>query len=213
MSFFKQKARLKWLTLGVQKTSFFHKMVTIRKARCTIFWLIIKGKQLLVLRLWRRWPRLLLTLDNSAGNLCRYGVSLISQILSTQITENQKVAMQEDVSELKIQQTIFNMDGDEGSCSRWLHSSILLKGLECGQWGYCQSHPIIFFRSGKLLGEVNATIFSLVPKVPNPFKIGDFQPNSCCNIVYTFITTILANRLKHCVNDLIGQILDNICPW
>lgn len=112
--------------------------------------------------------------------------------------------MQEDVSELKIQQTIFNMDGDEGSCSRWLHSSILLKGL---------SHPIIFFRSGKLLGEVNATIFSLVPKVPNPFKIGDFQPNSCCNIVYTFITTILAYRSKHCVNDLIGQILDNICPW
>ena len=71
----------------------------------------------------------------------------------------------------------------------------------------------LFFRSGKLLGEVNTTIFSLVPKVPNPFKIGGFQPNSCCNIVYTFITTILANRLKHCLNDLIGQILDNICPW
>lgn len=154
-------------------------------------------------------------LDNSAGNLCRYGVSLISQILSTQITENQKVAMQEDVSELKIQQTIFNMDGDEGSCSRWLHSSILLKGLECGEWSMrILSKPSnLFFRSGKLLGEVNATIFSLVPKVPNPFKIGGFQPNSCCNIVYTFITTILANRLKHCLNDLIGQITDNICPW
>lgn len=74
-----------------------------------------------------------MTLDNSAGNLSRYGVSLISQILSNRITEKQKVAMQEDVSELEIQQTIFNKDGDEGSCSRWLHSSILLKGLECGQ--------------------------------------------------------------------------------
>ena len=41
-----------------------------------------------------------------------------------------------------------------------------------------------FFASGKLLGEFNSTLISLIPKVKNPVKVTDFRPISCCNIVY-----------------------------
>jgi len=55
-----------------------------------------------------------------------------------------------------------------------------------------------FFRSGKLIKEVNATIITLVPKNLNPSLMGDFRSISYCNVVYKCITKILANRLLPC---------------
>ena len=53
-----------------------------------------------------------------------------------------------------------------------------------------------FFNTGKLLGEVNSTNINLVPKVPNPSKMGEFRPIFYCNLIYKCITNILANKLR-----------------
>ena len=53
-----------------------------------------------------------------------------------------------------------------------------------------------FFVTGELLKETNATIISLIPKVPNPSKMGDFRPISCCNTIYKCIYKIIAPRLQ-----------------
>jgi hypothetical protein len=63
-----------------------------------------------------------------------------------------------------------------------------------------------FFRSGKLLKKVNSTIVALVPKVPNPSKVGDFRPISCCNTIYKCIAKILAKRLQHALPSLIDPV-------
>ncbi|KAK0574015.1 hypothetical protein LWI29_017005 [Acer saccharum] len=61
-----------------------------------------------------------------------------------------------------------------------------------------------FFRSGHFLKEINATILALVPKVPNPSKMKDFRPISCCNTLYKIIAKIIANRIKPCLPDIIN---------
>ncbi|KAK3193368.1 hypothetical protein Dsin_024678 [Dipteronia sinensis] len=48
--------------------------------------------------------------------------------------------------------------------------------------------------------QLNATILSLVPKVPNPSKMKDFRPISCCNTLYK----IIANMIKPCLSDIIS---------
>ncbi|GJU77188.1 RNA-directed DNA polymerase, eukaryota, reverse transcriptase zinc-binding domain protein [Tanacetum coccineum] len=48
-----------------------------------------------------------------------------------------------------------------------------------------------FFKNGKLLGEVNATSISLVPKLETPIKVSDFRPNACCNVIYKGINDFL----------------------
>jgi hypothetical protein len=52
-----------------------------------------------------------------------------------------------------------------------------------------------FIHHGKLLKEVNSIIITLVPKRKNPSSMGDYQPISCCNIIYKCIIKILANKM------------------
>lgn len=39
------------------------------------------------------------------------------------------------------------------------------------------------------------SIITLIPEKQNPYSMGEFRPNSCCNVVYKCITKILVNRL------------------
>lgn len=62
-----------------------------------------------------------------------------------------------------------------------------------------------FFTSFKLLGEVNNTFLTLVPKIDNPSTIADFRPISCCNVIYKCVTKILAIRMKYVLKDLVSE--------
>ncbi|GKB34451.1 RNA-directed DNA polymerase, eukaryota, reverse transcriptase zinc-binding domain protein [Tanacetum coccineum] len=41
-----------------------------------------------------------------------------------------------------------------------------------------------FFKRGKLIGEVNATLITLVPKITTPIKVSDYRPIACCNSAF-----------------------------
>ncbi|GKA99271.1 putative reverse transcriptase domain, reverse transcriptase zinc-binding domain protein [Tanacetum coccineum] len=57
--------------------------------------------------------------------------------------------------------------------------------------------------NGKLLKELNHTIIALISKVQAPSRINDYQPISCCNVLFKCISNIIANRIKHCLKTLI----------
>ncbi|GKA83579.1 RNA-directed DNA polymerase, eukaryota, reverse transcriptase zinc-binding domain protein, partial [Tanacetum coccineum] len=77
-----------------------------------------------------------------------------------------------------------------------------------------------FFAKGKLLGELNATLITLVPKISTPKKVSDFRPIACCNVLYKSISKIITNRIKNALDSIIHknqsafipnrQITDNI---
>lgn len=53
-----------------------------------------------------------------------------------------------------------------------------------------------FFTTSVLPRQVNATVISLIPKVPAADKLSDFRPISLCNTVYKVISKIIAARLQ-----------------
>ncbi|GJX32724.1 RNA-directed DNA polymerase, eukaryota, reverse transcriptase zinc-binding domain protein [Tanacetum coccineum] len=59
--------------------------------------------------------------------------------------------------------------------------------------------------AGKLLGEVNATLISLIPKLQNPNKVSDFRPIACCNVLYKCISKIVTNRIKGVLRKLVNE--------
>ncbi|GJZ72635.1 RNA-directed DNA polymerase, eukaryota, reverse transcriptase zinc-binding domain protein, partial [Tanacetum coccineum] len=74
-----------------------------------------------------------------------------------------------------------------------------------------------FFGTGKMLGEVNATLITLVSKSKTPQKVSDYRPIACCNTIYKIISKILTNRIKSALCKLVSpsqcpgrQITDNI---
>lgn len=62
-----------------------------------------------------------------------------------------------------------------------------------------------FFKSGKILGQINATNITLVPKVKWPSSVSDYRPISCCNISYKVISKLIAQRLNIVLPILISE--------
>lgn len=62
-----------------------------------------------------------------------------------------------------------------------------------------------FFSSGKILGELNATLISLVPKIPTLNKVFDFRHIACCNILYKCISKVITNRIKGVLGKLVNE--------
>lgn len=53
-----------------------------------------------------------------------------------------------------------------------------------------------FHRYGKLVGGINSSFITLVPKKDNPISLGDYRPISLIGSVYKILSKVLANRLK-----------------
>mgnify|MGYP004708601619 CR=1 FL=1 len=56
-----------------------------------------------------------------------------------------------------------------------------------------------------MLGEVNATAVTLVPKSSQPETFADFHPISVCNAIYRVIFKIISTRLQHVMPSLISS--------
>ncbi|GJU68574.1 RNA-directed DNA polymerase, eukaryota, reverse transcriptase zinc-binding domain protein [Tanacetum coccineum] len=69
-----------------------------------------------------------------------------------------------------------------------------------------------FFKANKLLGEFNATLITLVPKIQNPNKVSDFRPIACCNVVYKCISKIITNRIQGCLADIVSINQSDFVP-
>jgi hypothetical protein len=49
---------------------------------------------------------------------------------------------------------------------------------------------------GKVIGALNSTFLTLIPKENNPTTFGDYRPIALCNLCYKLISKIIANRIK-----------------
>ncbi|KAL0307754.1 UNVERIFIED_CONTAM: hypothetical protein Sangu_3013700 [Sesamum angustifolium] len=69
-----------------------------------------------------------------------------------------------------------------------------------------------FFRTGKLLKQVNATLLALILKVNLPTQVSDYRPIACCNVIYKTITKIIVKRMQLVLHMLIGHSQNAFVP-
>ncbi|KAK1550727.1 hypothetical protein Q3G72_023767 [Acer saccharum] len=127
----------------------------------------------------------------------------LRNVIDTHISTDQVDFMSRDVTNDEIHEVCFSLHPSKAPGPDGFNAHFFKK-----TW-HIVSDDVInaiqeFFHSGLLLKEFNATILALVPKVPNPSKMTDFRPISCCNTFYKIIAKIFANRIKPCLPDIIS---------
>ncbi|GJV53840.1 RNA-directed DNA polymerase, eukaryota, reverse transcriptase zinc-binding domain protein, partial [Tanacetum coccineum] len=132
-------------------------------------------------------------------------------LFSNKLEENEAMEMISEVTDLEIKNAVFDI-GDakaprpDGFTFKFFKNTWKIVGKDV-----CSAMRD-FFNNGKLLGEVNATLISLVPKVTQPVKISEFRPIACCNVLYKCISKILTNRIKPGLNKLVNQNQSSFVP-
>lgn len=117
-----------------------------------------------------------------------HGVSLniLKGLLPYRVNEEQKALLTKLVTCEEVKNTLWSMRtnsalGLDGFNVHFLKNAWSIVGLDF-------THAILnFFKSSKLLGSINITSVSLLPKVPNPTSMIDFRPFFCCNVVHKCI--------------------------
>ena len=69
-----------------------------------------------------------------------------------------------------------------------------------------------FFYRGHLLKELNHTLISLLPKIPNASSVSDFRPIACCNVIYKCISKVIVGRMKPYLDSLVSRAQSAFIP-
>ena len=201
--FLKQKSRVQWLKLGDQNTRFFHKAVKARNARSAIK-AIISGNGCRIAE-----PEAIKeeTVGFLKNVLCVDGPSFdqeyVDNIGGITLSTQHLDILKGEITHEEIKKAMFSIDDNKAPGPDGF-SSLFFKAA----WSIIGSDVVeavtSFFKSGRLLREINCTVIALVPKVPNPETMNDYRPISCCNTVYKCISKIIAARIKQCIPDIIS---------
>lgn len=61
------------------------------------------------------------------------------------------------------------------------------------------------FNDPSLIGSVNHTLLTLIPKVDEPTRAVDFRPIPICNVIYKVITKVLSSRIGTVLPHIISK--------
>ncbi|XP_020260823.1 uncharacterized protein LOC109837129 [Asparagus officinalis] len=204
LSFYQQKARIAWSLQGDRGTSFFHAITKSNKHNNRV-----------------------MVLHNANGDRITDGEGIVNEFVSFYrklmgsavvtippdmdiinfgpiLNAAQARELSRPVTRDEIKSAIFSMaenkaPGPDGYNVAFFKSAWAIIGEEI------TVAIEEFFSSGKLLGMVNSTSITLIPKVHCRKTPSDYRPISCCNCLYKFISKIITNRIKtvmgYIVND------------
>nr|GEV71134.1 hypothetical protein [Tanacetum cinerariifolium] len=199
-SFLNQKAKVDWLKLGDANTSYFHNVVKSQAARNRIDCLTnsdgtcLDGDQVSMAFIEHY--------TNFLGQDGSTSFFVTDDLFSNRLSNKAVDHMVREVTSKEIRDAIFAM-GDNKAPGPDGYSALFFKE----SWNIIASDVTKavkeFFTNGFLLKELNHTIIALIPKVNTPMSINDYRPISCCNVLLKCISSIIANRMKDCLQKLV----------
>ncbi|XP_010424688.1 PREDICTED: uncharacterized protein LOC104709832 [Camelina sativa] len=197
-TFLREKSRVRWCSEGDSNTRFFHNSVKAHQARNLIRSLLdsdgerVTDSSTLKVMIVEYYKQLLGTKNTQVKPLT---VQQIRELHPFRCTEDLASSLIAIPSTELITTTLFSLPrsktpGPDGFTVDFFINS----------WGVVGPSVIDavseFFKMGKLLKQVNATILALIPKTVTAESLTEFRPISCCNTIYKVISRILAGRFK-----------------
>lgn len=204
-----QKSRAKWLHFRDRNSRFFHGVTTIRRKRNSFDILQDNEGQ------WVSDPEELekmasnfykeLFCDNSGTTpFCLQGTF-------PSLSEKSLSGVGSSITRQEIFQTIMSMGSFKAPGPDGLQAIFYKSQWETVGEALCQLIYEIFSDHSKV-GEINATLITLIPKVENVTSMHQFRPISLCNVSYKVVTRILAKRLRMVIEELVSPCQCSFIP-
>ncbi|GJZ51477.1 RNA-directed DNA polymerase, eukaryota, reverse transcriptase zinc-binding domain protein [Tanacetum coccineum] len=198
-----QKAKIERLKEGDNNTVFFHKVIKgrLNKSRietvCNNKGERIEGEKV--------ETEFVTHFKDFLGKVCTVSpIEDSDNLFSKKLTDEEANWMIREDTDKEIKDAMFNIGDNKAPGPDGFTSTFFKK-----DWGIvgndiCKAIRE-FFTNGKLLGKVNATVISLVSKIPTPNKVIDYRMIACCNVMYKCISEVLTNRIKDALNNLVNK--------
>ncbi|GJV54136.1 RNA-directed DNA polymerase, eukaryota, reverse transcriptase zinc-binding domain protein [Tanacetum coccineum] len=175
-----QRAKIQWLSEGDINNKYFHQILKVRKNSSRIV-SVCDAK--------RKWYNEDEVVEQFIKNFQTFlggnGEDPIIEdaenLFTIKLSENEASAMTRDVTDLEIKEAIFDIDNDKAPGPNGFTALFFKKSWDIVGKDACLAIKE-FFKSKKLLYEVNATLVTLIPKTNQPKKVSDFRPIACCNV-------------------------------
>jgi hypothetical protein len=193
----KQKAHVQWLKEGEHNTKFFHRTIIQRRHSNKIMHLISEGGE---------------TLHSHADletNLIDYFQNLLTEPIPDRqatihkitrhvpslVTHYHNIALLwpftiEEVDKALQETPKCKAPGLDGFTSDFFHYCWLMIRTEV--WEILEDSRV----TRKVLQTLNATFLTLVPKEGQAHQAKQYRPIALCNVIYKFLTKVIAWRLK-----------------
>ncbi|XP_039026534.1 uncharacterized protein LOC120160184 [Hibiscus syriacus] len=194
----KQKAKIQWMRDGDKNTKFFHSIVAFKSKRDTLRILVDdSGNRLetyddMSKEVVSFFSKLLGSSDPMVKDT---DPALLNNLLNFSMSAEASYNLVKEVTEEEIKNAIFcqgndKAPGPDGFTPYFFKVSWAIVGNDV------MSAIKFFFSNYFMHPTFNSTIIALVPKIPNPRAVKDYQPISCCSVIYKTITKILVNRMN-----------------
>lgn len=207
--FLKQRAKVHWLKAGDHNSKFFHKSLQARRLKKSV--IEISDEEGNVLQGEEMNEHFLDFYKKPLGTKDECDKFIGLEPFANRLDSSSVADMVRIVTDEEIKKVIFAM-GDDKPSGPDGYSAIFFKKA----WTVIGEDVCLavkdFFRTGKLLKEVNATLIALIPKVELPTVVGQFRPIALCNVIYKCITKIIANRMKLHLGELVDDVQNAFIP-
>ncbi|GJR97192.1 hypothetical protein Tco_0269366 [Tanacetum coccineum] len=198
-----QKSKIEWLQNGDKNSRFFYKVIQSRKNSSRITGICkeegVRFEGSMIADQFVKHFKDFLGPRDNVEPICD-----IDSLFVSRLNYQEALSMVEDVTDMEIKNAIFDIGDTKAPGPDGFTSAFFKKA-----WGIVGNDVCAavrdFFSNGKLLGEVNATIISLVPKIQQPNKISEYRPIACCNVLYKCISKILTERIKPALHKLVND--------
>ncbi|GJW23077.1 reverse transcriptase domain-containing protein [Tanacetum coccineum] len=131
-------------------------------------------------------------------------ISEYEDAFTTKPSSNEASKIVKPITDSEIKKTMFNISDNKAPGLDDYSAKFFKEAWHIVGTDVCNAVKE-FFSSGKILGELNTTIISLIPKISTPLLVTDFRPIACCNVVYKCISKVITERIKGCLDKLINK--------
>lgn len=213
-----QRAKQTWLEVGDRNTKYFYKKATIRSQKNRIVALkdssgVLATDPVVIEAMFLDHFRSIFRCeegssatragDSDVGSRFMEEAPSLLATITTRLTDDQRRGLDQPITSEEVRAALFQMDGRKASGPDGFVAAFYQENWDWLGNDIVQS-TLSLFESGFLLKEMNQTLITLIPKVPNPQYVGDFRPISLRNVLYKLISKVLVNRLRAVLGNLIS---------